>query len=340
MTFCSCCAPRAPVVALLSPVAVESATPVSRDRRRTLFALLAVGCAGAALAVAPALMPGRVSQVEASIAPVSPIVSAAAESSPTPIALAEAARRQLGSFLVDPSPRLRFLAAIGLSRVRDPEAIEALAAVMTGDPSPQRRLEAGYALARAGRPAGEEALRGALQARQRYVRLEAARSLARLGDAHGAKLLREAMRQPPSRLGAAEALVWLGDVEARAILREALGAKDRGSRLRAAVALGRVGDTAAREALRGAVADGQAADPGVAAALTLLGDDAGALALESALARTALRVEAALALHRAGFSPRVSGLALALARGDALARISAAEAILVLADPEAVSELP
>ena len=305
--------------------------------RRSSVALWALMGGGAALAVASSLMPGRHSQVEASVSAALNELPPAKETTPAGPTLAASARDSLLDALTGPSPRLRFLAALALSRVRHPAAEAELARVLAEDPSVLWRLEAAYALARAGRPEGLSTLVEALGARRRNVRLEAARSLASLGDPRGAKVLRAAMELNSMRLGAAEALAVLKDPGALAVLRSVLASGSQENRLRAAAALGRLGDPSGIELLRSIVAAGQV-DLAGASALMLLGDEAGRPALEVALTRTALRVPAALALRLANATPDLTGLASVIAEGDELARMTAAEAMLILADADSACE--
>jgi HEAT repeat protein len=78
---------------------------------------------------------------------------------------------------------------------------------------------------------------------------------------------------------------------------------------------------------------------GAASALARLGDRGCVPALEKALGLTALRVDAAVALRGLGVQPDLAPLSAALSGGDELGRISAAEAVLILTEPERPAEL-
>jgi HEAT repeat protein len=140
------------------------------------------------------------------------------------------------------------------------------------------------------------------------------------------------------RLGAAETLAAAGDGEAIAALREALAGVSKENRLRAAVALGRAGDSAGLALLKEVVNEARV-EIGAASALARLGDAGCVPALQRALGLTALRVEAAVALRSLGAEPDFEPLSAALASGDDLGRISAAEAVLVLTEAERPAEL-
>jgi HEAT repeat protein len=272
-------------------------------------------------------------QAEAQAQPSPPPAPSVDPLSP-PVLLAEA-RAVLERTLGESSPRLRLLAALALSRADHPAAMAELRKLLTEDPSEIRRLEIAYALARAGDETGTRYLAAALKGSRRDVRLEAARSLARLGDPRGKDRLEDALELASLRLGAAETLAQLGDAKAIGILKEALGGKSEESRMRAAVALGRAGDASGAELLR-AMAASSRVEMGAAFALARLGDKDCIPALTRALGLTALRVEAAEALRALkadGEDPaHLAPLARALAAGDALGRVTAAEALLILLD--------
>ena len=181
-----------------------------------------------------------------------------------------------------------------------------------------------------------------LRSTRRDVRLEAARSLARLGDARGHDRLAEALDAVQLRLGAAENLAALGDARGIAVLKDALAGRETEPRLRAAVALGRAGDASGKEILLGIIDDGRL-EIGAGDALARLGDHAAVPALERALGLGALRVQAAVALRRLGVDPTVDAelgvLDRALASSDVVGKITAAEAALVLLLPARPPEL-
>jgi HEAT repeat protein len=248
------------------------------------------------------------------------------------------ARAVLSGYLADPSPRVRQHAAAALARTGDPAAIAELAKAMASDGSEIRRLEVAYALARSGDARGLDYLVAGLRASHRDARLESARSLARLGDARGKDRLREAMDITSLRLGAAETLALLGDPQATGVLKDALRGPSREGRMRAAVALGLAGDATGIEVLRAMTAEARI-ELGAAMALARLKVADCVPALLRALGLSATRVDAALALRRLGAEVDPALLAPALATGDPVGRISAAEAALILYDPATPAEL-
>lgn len=248
------------------------------------------------------------------------------------------ARQTLTAALADPSPRVRRLAALALSRTGAKEALAELESALASDTSEIRRLEVAYALARAGAASGTDVLVGALASKRRDVRLEAARALASMGDARAVPRLHEALDATQLRLGAAESLARLGNAEGIAILKEALEGNVEETRMRAAVALGRAGDASGQELLRQVATDAKL-EIGADAALARLGDREALPALTRAMALSALRVQAAVGLRRLGVQPDLAVLADALAASDEVAKISAAEAVLVLLSPEPPAEL-
>ena len=102
------------------------------------------------------------------------------------------------------------------------------------------------------------------------------------------------------------------------------------AKLRAAVALGRAGDASGLELLKTMAATPRV-ELGTATALARLGDPSAVPSLSRALGLTALRVEAALALRKLGTDVDLLPLANALSSGDELSRVTAAEALLILA---------
>jgi HEAT repeat protein len=265
--------------------------------------------------------------------------AAAPAARPLAETLREEAAKVLGTYLVDPSPRLRVKAASALSRTGHDGAVAELErALAASEDGEIQRLEVAYPLARAGNDKGVAFLTSSLDGSRRDVRLEAARYLVRLGDTRGQKRLREAMSLAGLRLSAAESLAVLGDPEAFQVLREALTNGSKENRMRAAVALGRAGDGAGLELLKELVKESRV-ELGAASALARLGDAGCAPALQRALGLTALRVEAAVALRGASIKPDLEPLSAALAAGDVLGRISAAEAVLVLTEAERPAEL-
>ena len=107
--------------------------------------------------------------------------------------------------------------------------------------------------------------------------------------------------------------------------------------MRAEVALGRAGDASVKAALHKILAD-RRYNVGAADALAALGDEAAAPALNAQLGLSAMRVPAALWLRRMKKPVDQAPLVVALENGDEASRVSAAEALLILSGPPALSE--
>ncbi|MFH0902994.1 MAG: HEAT repeat domain-containing protein, partial [Pseudomonadota bacterium] len=255
---------------------------------------------------------------------------------PDPEQLREEARSVLSQYLENPRPRISLLAATALARHGDPTAVATLRRAMRDEDSSEvSRLNWASVLVPTGDGEAKELLLAGLRATRRDVRLEAARLLAQLGNHEARGRLRDVLGMARLRLGAAAALALLGDTDGMAVLREALRGRSKEERLRAAVALGRAGHVDGIEVLREAVGK-QEIEVGAACALARLGDSAAVPALMRLLRSTPLRVEAATALRRLAASVEFGDLAAALKAGDDLARISAAEALLVLLEKQNV----
>jgi HEAT repeat protein len=287
-------------------------------------------------------VPARESPVAAASKPVAADVASdpgpAAPAAPDPQALLAEAKTLLQRTLGDESARVRLLAAMALSRSGDAAALAELRKLLAEDPSEIRRLEVAYGLARAGDATGTDYLVAALRGSRRDIRLEAARSLARLGDARGRERLREALGLTTHKLGAAEFLARLGDAEGIDELRAALKGKNEEFRMRAAVALGRAGDPSGVDVLKTMAAESRV-EMGYAQALARLGDKDAIPLLERHLTLSALRVEAAISLRQLGVNVDLSPLAAAMAAGDTNAKVTAAEAVMILVGPETPAEL-
>jgi HEAT repeat protein len=236
-------------------------------------------------------------------------------------------------------PVVRLRAAVALAPTRAPGAVAELERAL-GEPGWPRRLLAAGALAPLGHAGARRLLKGLADSREpRELRFEAALLLARIGDPAGRALLRRALESGSQRLGAAEALAQLEDPEGQQALRAALGGPVPHARLRAAVALGAAGDPRAARELAAAL-DGEQLHVGAAGALARGGDRRARERLVLALDRAALRVDAARALAEAGpvTGAELAPLWRALGSGDELARVSAAEAILVATAPRPTSQ--
>ena len=140
------------------------------------------------------------------------------------------------------------------------------------------------------------------------------------------------------RLGAAGLLARLKDPEGIKALREHMTKKTSAENvMRAVVALGRAGQSDVQEQLRSIVHD-RRYNVGAADALAALGDAAAVEPLTRQLALSAMRVQAALWLRRLDQKVDLAPLAHALESGDEAARVSAAEALLVLTGPARLAE--
>lgn len=338
------------IVRPLSEVVARAASPrVPKARKIVALAVLAFVLAGLAILQSWSSARSAPAEAAASALPAAPTEVAAsiviptapspdnAEARPDSTVLAAESRTLLGRYLGDSSPRLRLLAAFALARTQDPAALAELRQARAKEPSEIRRVEIAFALARAFDADGKEHLARGLGHVRRDVRLQAARLLARLGDARGKERLKEALGQPTQRLGAAETLAVLGDGAAILALKESLARGGQEMRMRAAVGLGRAGDGSGIELLREMVAE-RRVELGAADALARLGDPSSVPALTRALELTAMRVDAALTLRCLGAEVDFRPLARVLAGGDDLGQISAAEAILVLVDPNVLVE--
>jgi hypothetical protein len=144
-------------------------------------------------------------------------------------------------------------------------------------------------------------------------------------------------------VGAAVALAPLRDKRALGVLDKVRAdeSASREDRWRALVALGRAGRTDVAADLR-AVLDQREYNVGAAEALAMLGDKAATPVLVADLASPSLQVGAALALRRLdpGLDPRphLPGLVAGLDSAKDTARVTAAEAILVLTGPPEIAE--
>jgi HEAT repeat protein len=240
-------------------------------------------------------------------------------------------------------PRIAREAAAALSRTGDREALDVLARALADEPSELARLEVAYALARGSDPRGLAALVAALSSSRRDVKADAARHLVLLGDKRGFATLERKLALAQTRLGAAEALAPAANRRGIAILESVRhdGRSSREDQLRALVALGRAGRADVAEELRAVLGDRQF-NVGAAEALARLRDPAAAPVLAEHLAVPSLRIGAALGLRRLDPDldpdPFLPGLVAALDSGKDTARVSAAEAILVLTGPAELAE--
>ena len=108
--------------------------------------------------------------------------------------------------------------------------------------------------------------------------------------------------------------------------------------MRAAAALGKAGDDSGKALLEQMIADPRY-DQLAATALARLGDAAAAPVLTKVLVLSSLSVEAAIGLRRLAVDVDLTPLAAVLDHGDEVARIEAAEAVIVLCDDKPPVEL-
>jgi HEAT repeat protein len=240
-------------------------------------------------------------------------------------------------------PRIAREAARALSRTGDQASLDLLARALAEEVSEIAQVEVAYALARGGDARGTKALVAVLKSSRRDVRADAARALVQLGDKRGVPVLENLLGLSQFRLGAAEALAPLGVPRALQVL-EGVRTDEKASRedkLRALVALGRAGKADVAADLR-AVLGNRQFNVGAAEALARLHDPAARPVLGEQLSVPSLQVGAALGLRRLDPSldpaPYLPGLVAAMNSGKDTAKVSAAEAILVLTGPAAIAE--
>lgn len=253
------------------------------------------------------------------------------------------ALRTLIALMKSPSVRVQRIAAMALSRLGTeevPEAIDVLARLVEQEASELGRIEIAYALARAGDPRGRQMLVARLKDERRDIRIDAGRCLVQLGDDAGNTVLEHMLDLSTHRLGVAALLARRGNQEGLAALREVLADAESTNELtmRALVALGRAGDASVRDRLVEILEDGRY-HVGAADALAALNDRAAIPALVHQLGLPSLRVRAALGLRRLGETVPLDELGAALVQGNEAARVSAAEALLILVGPRNLAEL-
>ncbi len=304
------------------------------------FLLLEVWPLGAA-EQSGAAAPRAIEPKELPVEPTEPPAAAPAPPAPqTPDreALYRAAVAELGLLAKSSSPRVKRLAAQALARTGDAAALTELRALLGEEQSQLGRIQIAYALARAGDKAALEELKSQLGAERRDVRLDAAKSLVQLGDDGGRKTLRAMLPLENYRLGAAGLLARLKDEDGLKALRAEVAKNSSAENvMRAVVALGRAGQGDVQEQLRTIVND-RRYNVGAADALAALGDSAAVEPLTRQLGLSAMRVQAALWLRRLDQKVDLAPLQGALESGDEASRVSAAEALLVLAGPANLAE--
>ena len=228
---------------------------------------------------------------------------------------------------------------MALVRVNDADAIAKVVKTMDAESSFARRNMMAHSLALAQDERGFEVLREALGSKRRDERMDAARILAELGDDSGRKQLESMMSNKRLRLSAAANLALLGVDEGFGLLREAARDKAEETRLRAVVALGMAGDREVADDLL-ALLEANEYVVGASAALAVLADRSSIPALEAQLASPSLRVPAAVGLRRfEDAEPNLKPLVSGLTKGDELASVQAAEALLILLHQELPAEL-
>jgi HEAT repeat protein len=331
---------------------VRAADMVIRPRRGGRRHLIAISAAvlfgGMVIAIIGAVSPSAPSNVDAKEAPAEPVRAAAADveaSTPPedlpldPAKLLIAATDQLRELLDSNSPRIQRIAAMALARGGDVEALDRLDTMLENEPSALGRVEISYALARSGRDTGLAVLRRSLGHHRRDVRLDAAGALVKLGDDAGRKQLRHNLGVFTHKISVAELLARIGDEKGIALLQATLKNKRASdeNKMRAAVALGRAGHEEVRDQLYAIMKDGRF-QVGAADALATLGDESAVDALTEQLGTVSMRVSAALALRRLGAEVELELLADALETANDVGKVSAAEAIMILAGPEQLAE--
>ncbi|WP_428264243.1 HEAT repeat domain-containing protein [Haliangium sp.] len=335
---------------------LRRSTPPGRRRGRVIALSAAMMAGGMVITVMSAVSPSTPTDVSAASqprapraaapvpAPASPTQPAETRSAPAdPNELNLRAREILGELMSSPSARVQRIAAMAAARLGAEHSADAMAHLrqaLDEEASDLGRIEIAYALARGGDAAGREDLVEALKHDRRDVRLDAARSLVRLGDDSGDRVLKRMLRLRTHRLGAAGLLARRGVEDGTEVLHEVLEDDDASHELvmRATVALGRAGDSSVRDRLVEILEDGRY-HVGAADALAALGDRSAVPALIRQLDLPALRVRAALGLRRLGEQPDLAKLAAAMEEGGEAARVSAAEAMLILTGPRSLAEL-
>jgi hypothetical protein len=256
-----------------------------------------------------------------------------------PVKVAAAATAQLRDLMTSQSPRVVRDAALALARQGNEDALALLGAALNTEPSPLAKIRIAATLALAGDKRGRRVLADALGDKRRDLRIDAARALALLGDRSAISALRPMLGIRTHKIGAAGVLALLGDPEGIRVLDEAVRTDEsRESRMRAAVNLGLAGRQEVREFLLKILADGHYRVR-AAIALAALGDHLAVPELREQLNVAALRVEAALSLRRLGATADLAPLAAALVNSDQIGQVTAAEAILILTDPNTPAEL-
>jgi HEAT repeat protein len=326
-----------------------------RGRGRVLAFAAAIVVGGMAIAIVQAVSPSTPSSVGAStgksatgsqpqasgvVDPPAP----AKPSAPTTDEIGASARAVLADLVRDTkSTRVRRVAAAALARTGERAALDALGELLADETSEITRLDIGYALARGGDARGTEVLASYLDSSRRDVRADAGRMLVLLGNADGAKGLSSFLALSSHRLGAAEALSRIKDPRALEVL-DAIRADENATpddRKRATIALGRAGRADVAPELAAMLDDGRW-NVGAAAALAELRDGRARAVLVKQLDVPSLRVGAAVALRRLDDqldpAPYLPALTTALGADKDIARVAAAEAILVLTGPRAWAE--
>ncbi len=330
------------------PVARASLATARRTARRRVIAVASLFLVGGMLlTIIKAVSPSSPSEVEASserpqLEAPAPVAKHAAvdlpPAPPTPAQMRRRAMDELRALLASPSPRVRRLAARSLARTGDKDALALLHKELAATRDQLSQVRMAYAIARGGDESGKATLVKLLKGSRRDVRLDAARSLVRLSDKRGGAALRDMMSYRQFKIGAAGLLARLGDEKAKKLLRRvAKSGRYREERQRATVALGLAGDASMVPALEKILARGP--HVGAAHALAVLGSKVAVPQLVAQLDLAAIRVDAAVSLRRLGQEVDLAPLAAGLATGREVARVSAAEAILVLTGDSKQAEL-
>ena len=183
------------------------------------------------------------------------------------------------------------------------------------------KIASAKALARAGDPAGIPALRSALREDDPAIRLRAVQALGDVGDPTTAPVLREALltdRSAKVRIEAAETLALLGDKSGVPSLGGMLTDPDAETRIAAAESLGKIGSKEAIPQLKSAL-ESENGPIKVVRDLEAGGDK---LAFRAIDEKYAVRIAIAGALGRLGEPDAAKTLQEAIAHGEDLSRIT------------------
>jgi HEAT repeat protein len=249
-------------------------------------------------------------------------------------AMGTAGRPVFVNSLKDPSPVVRFAAAMAVGRLRIAEAQPLVLPLLT-DPDPSVQVAAIFAMHRTGETRYSAGLQTALASPSFQVRADTCLALGRLGENSAIRILRPMLRDPAMevRLQAAEALWLLGDEQGLAPLVAAGLSSDPSQQMIAILALAEPGNRQIIQHVRAGLSSHYVQVVLVSArALGMLGsDEAYGPALASLGSGDPL--ERSLAAHAVGAIGQAQSavpLAPLLKDADANVRVAGALAILEL----------